>query len=128
MKGISVGAELKTLKRRLKRCSRERGFTVIASSLGLFCMLGMAGLAIDISHLYLAGTELQNAADAAALAGASALDGTSGGVTAAADRALSTLNKPPQARTRPSRERPTWCGSLPVAPAPASGTVFRTFP
>src|SRR5262245_35860729 len=93
MKGISVGAELKTLMRRIKRSSRERGFTVIASSLGLFCLLGMAGLAIDVSHLYLAGTELQNAADAAALAGASALDGTSGGVTAAVNRALNTLNK-----------------------------------
>jgi hypothetical protein len=53
----------------------------------------MAGMAIDVSHLYLAGTELQNAADAAALAGASALDGTAGGVTAAVDRALKTLNK-----------------------------------
>ncbi len=93
MKGISVGAKLKTLKRGVKRNRRERGFTAIASALGLFCMLGLAGLAIDISHLYLAGTELQNAADAAALAGASALDGTSGGITAAADRALSTLNK-----------------------------------
>src|SRR6185436_18901097 len=93
MKGISVGAELKTLKRRLKRCGRERGFTAIVSSLGLFCLLGMAGMAIDVSHLYLAGTELQNAADAAALAGASALDGTAGGVTAAVDRALNTLNK-----------------------------------
>lgn len=63
------------------------------SSLGLVCLIGMAGMAIDISHLYLAGTELQNAADAAALAGASALDGTSGGVKASVDRALNTLNK-----------------------------------
>jgi hypothetical protein len=93
MKGISIGAELKTHKRSNKSSRRERGVTVIVSSLGLVCLIGMAGMAIDISHLYLAGTELQNAADAAALAGASALDGTSGGVTAAADRALNTLNK-----------------------------------
>jgi Flp pilus assembly protein TadG len=93
MKGISIGAELKTHYRRIKGNRRERGITVIVSSLGLFCLLGVAGLAIDVSHLYLAGTELQNAADAAALAGASALDGTTGGVTAAVDRSLNTLNK-----------------------------------
>jgi hypothetical protein len=93
MKGISGGVELKPHKRSSRSRSSERGFTVLIASLSLFCLVGMAALAIDISHLYLAGTELQNAADAAALAGASALDGTAGGVTAAVERALNTLNK-----------------------------------
>jgi hypothetical protein len=45
------------------------------------------GLGVDLSHLYLAKTELQNAADASALAGASALK-------------LSTTEKIPTAETR----------------------------
>jgi hypothetical protein len=52
-----------------------------------------AGLAIDISHLYLAGTELQNAADASALAGASMINGFSGGITAAVDKAVAIQNR-----------------------------------
>jgi Flp pilus assembly protein TadG len=50
-------------------------------------------LGVDLSHLYLAKTELQNAADAAALAGASALTiPTPDRITTAVDRAVSTMN------------------------------------
>jgi len=56
-------------------------------------MLAMAGMAVDVSHFYLAGGELQNAADASALAGATMLDGTAGGITAAINAAVSTTNK-----------------------------------
>ena len=35
----------------------------------LFVFLGIAALAIDVSHLYVVRNELQNAADAGALAG-----------------------------------------------------------
>jgi hypothetical protein len=52
-----------------------------------------AGMAIDISHLYTAKGELQNAADAAALAAASQLSSTSGGVIQAVAEASKTLNK-----------------------------------
>jgi hypothetical protein len=52
-----------------------------------------AGMSIDIGHLYLVGTELQNAADAAALASASALNSGASGVTQAVDRAIATINK-----------------------------------
>jgi hypothetical protein len=41
-------------------------------------MIGMAALAVDMGQAYNAATELGNAADAAALAGATQLDGTSG--------------------------------------------------
>ena len=51
-----------------------------------------AGLAIDISHLYVVDTELQNAADAAALAGARELNSGVGGIHAAVDRAVASMN------------------------------------
>jgi Flp pilus assembly protein TadG len=50
------------------------------------------GLGLDISRLYLSKSELQNAADAAALAGVSGLNGGAPGITAAADRAVKAMN------------------------------------
>jgi Flp pilus assembly protein TadG len=75
------------------RISKERGITAAIAALCFAAILGMAGLAIDISHLYLAGSELQNAADAAALAAAASMDGTAGGITAAVNSAVTAMNK-----------------------------------
>jgi hypothetical protein len=50
-------------------------------------------MAIDISHFYSAKAELQNAADAAALAGASQLNSTAGGIKCAVTEATKALNK-----------------------------------
>ncbi|HEY5883731.1 MAG TPA: pilus assembly protein TadG-related protein, partial [Pyrinomonadaceae bacterium] len=51
------------------------------------------GLGVDLSHLYLAKTELQNTADAAALAGASALKlSATEKIPAALDRAVDVMN------------------------------------
>jgi Flp pilus assembly protein TadG len=81
------------LVRRTKREGKERGSVSIIVALGMTVFLLCAGYAIDISHLYLAGAELQNAADAAAIAGASALNGYATGITAAVDAALATPNR-----------------------------------
>src|SRR6185503_1164865 len=51
------------------------------------------GLGVDISRFYLTKAELQNAADAAALAAVSALDTSPAGIHKAADRAVATMNK-----------------------------------
>ena len=72
---------------------RERGITAAVGALGMTAFLLAAGLAIDISNLYLTGSELQNAADASAIAGASVLNGSASGVTAAVNAALATQNK-----------------------------------
>jgi Flp pilus assembly protein TadG len=62
----------------------------VLSALFLFLAVG---LGVDLSHFYLAKTELQNAADAAALAGASALTlPHPERITAAVDRAVDTMN------------------------------------
>lgn len=64
-------------------------YTVL-SALFLFFAVG---LGVDISHLYLAKTELQNTADAAALAGASALTlPNPDRIQTAVDRALNVMN------------------------------------
>jgi len=60
---------------------------------GLVAFLLFAGLAIDLSMLYNVKTDLQNAIDSAALAGATQLDGTSNGINQVVTKALSMTNK-----------------------------------
>jgi Flp pilus assembly protein TadG len=71
----------------------ERGSILALSAIGMLSVLLAVGLGVDISRFYLAKTELQNAADAAALAGASALNSTPYGITAAVGRATQAMNK-----------------------------------
>lgn len=52
----------------------ERGVVIIWSAFFMLMMLGFVALGIDVAKVMATRTELQNAADAAALAGASALD------------------------------------------------------
>lgn len=71
----------------------ERGSILALASMSMLSMLLAAGLAIDVSHLYTAKAELQNAADAAALAATSQLSSTQGGIKQAVAEATKTLNK-----------------------------------
>lgn len=48
----------------------DRGVTAIVIALLMLVFLGVAALAVDVGYLYMARNQLQNAADAAALAGA----------------------------------------------------------
>jgi hypothetical protein len=57
----------------LRRRHHERGQTIILVAISLVSLLAMAALAIDIATLYAARSEMQRAADAAALAGANAV-------------------------------------------------------
>ena len=70
----------------------ERGSIMVMSAVGMLSLLLAVGLGVDISHLYLAKNELQNAADASALAGASGLNYTSTGITEATNRAVTAMN------------------------------------
>lgn len=56
----------------------ERGVVIIWSAFFMLMMLGFVALGIDVAKVMATRTELQNAADAAALAGASALNLTTG--------------------------------------------------
>jgi len=52
----------------------ERGSILVITALSLVALVGFVGLALDLGHLYVVKTELQNAADAAALAAAEMMD------------------------------------------------------
>ncbi len=71
---------------------RERGSVLAMSALGMLAFLLATGLSVDIGHFYLVKSELQNAADAAALAGASALNSGATGINRARDRAVAAMN------------------------------------
>jgi len=75
----------------------ERGVVIIWTAFFLMVMLGFVAVGIDVAKLMATRTQLQNAADAAALAGASALDMTTGKVFPDTARmraqAVAALNK-----------------------------------
>ena len=62
----------------IKLLHGQRGGVAIWFALLLPVLLGVAALAVDLAHINMAKTELQNAADAAALAGARLLTDPSG--------------------------------------------------
>lgn len=66
---------------------RQRGAVLLLVTFSLIAILGFAALAIDVGRLYIIKSQLQNAADAGALAGAKPLDGTSAGVALACVKA-----------------------------------------
>lgn len=71
---------------------RQQGAVAIMTALSLLILIMFIGLVVDLGFLYTRKTELQNAADAAALAGARELNGTAAGVTAAAAQAIALAN------------------------------------
>jgi len=52
---------------------RDQGVSILIIAVSMIFVLGMAGLGIDLASLYVARSQAQRAADAAALAGANAL-------------------------------------------------------
>jgi len=57
-------------QKRLAVLKQERGAVLVLVGLLLFVFVGVTALALDLGHLYIVKNELQNAADAGALAGA----------------------------------------------------------
>lgn len=62
---------------------RQHGAVAIMFALTLLILFGFLGLTLDLGATYDLKTELQNAADAAALAGAKDLNGTASGISSA---------------------------------------------
>ena len=79
------------------KAPKERGVVVVWLALFLLVLLGFGSLAVDVAKLAATKTQLQNAADAAALAGASALDPGTGlivpDVAVARAQAVAASNK-----------------------------------
>jgi Flp pilus assembly protein TadG len=71
------------VKRLIQPLDNSRGVTAVMVALTLTVLLAMAAAAIDVGHALVARNELQNAADAAALAGARTLGVAYEGMTPA---------------------------------------------
>ncbi|MGI9066870.1 MAG: pilus assembly protein TadG-related protein [Pyrinomonadaceae bacterium] len=69
----------------------EHGSILAMSAIGMLSVLLAVGLGVDISHFYLVKTELQNAADASALAAASAINSRPSGIIEGTYRATSAF-------------------------------------
>ena len=77
----------RTRRNRFRRKGSEDGAIAIITAVVILVMIGMFGMAIDLSRSYNRKAELQSAADAAALAAAAALNGTEGGIDNAVTKA-----------------------------------------
>jgi Flp pilus assembly protein TadG len=86
------GGKLMSVRERKTDRKGERGSVLATAALGMLTLLLAVGLGVDISRMYLTKTELQNAADAAALAGAFGLNGSPAGITKATDYAVQEMN------------------------------------
>jgi Flp pilus assembly protein TadG len=86
--------EARKMKRLAPKRNRkgERGSILALSAFGMLAVILAAGLGVDISHFYLAKAELQNAADASALAAASAINSKPSGIIEGANRAVKEMN------------------------------------
>jgi Flp pilus assembly protein TadG len=70
----------------------ERGSVVIMTAISMLLLILMVGLCIDISRIYTARSELQNAADAAAITAAKELNGGDTGIDKAVASAQAIAN------------------------------------
>lgn len=79
----------------------QRGVVAILLAFLLCLLIGLLGWVLDLAHLAVRKTELQNAADAAALAAVRVLDGKATGIEAAVEaaRTLAAANASDFART-----------------------------
>ena len=76
-----------------ERDLHEAGAILVFTAFVLVILLGMIGLTIDLGHAYVNKSQLQNIADACALAGASALNNTVAGIQEAENRATDISGK-----------------------------------
>jgi hypothetical protein len=84
---------MKVYRRQNGKWSSERGSILAISTISMVALLLAVGLSLDIGHFYTVAAELQAAADAASLSGASALNSGPSGITLAVDRAVNAMNK-----------------------------------
>src|SRR5436190_18278597 len=71
-----------------RRARAREGNVAMLTALMLVVIMAFVSLSFDVGNYYRVRTEDQSAVDSAALAGASALDGTNAGINAAKARAI----------------------------------------
>lgn len=72
---------------------RQGGAVAIMVGISMFMLMAFLGLVLDLGPLYVGKTELQNAADAAALSGAKELKGDLDGISKAEVAAIDTFDQ-----------------------------------
>jgi len=72
---------------------RQRGAVALIVAICLVLLVGMLGLVLDLGHLYVTRTELQNAADSSSLSGAREFNGKVTGINNAITRAIEAAGK-----------------------------------
>jgi len=85
-------ASTRTADQKAKRLTNQRGSVMIMTAILMAGIILAVGLCIDVARVYMVRTELQNAADAAALAAARELDSGAGGINDAVTRATTIVN------------------------------------
>ena len=71
-------SEKRMMKTQNTTHKRQQGVALVMFTMGMVVMIGIAGLALDLSHVMLDDSRLQNALDACALSGTQVLMETSG--------------------------------------------------
>lgn len=79
--------------KKLTAKNNQQGAVIVFTTIGLTLFMGMAGLALDLSHTELNKTRFQNAVDASALAGANVLNDQLGALTGTPTSAQITAAK-----------------------------------
>ena len=78
-----------TVPRTTTRRNRQRGMVLMTMAICAIALIGVMGLAVDLGHIFIVKNETQSYVDAAALAAALQMDGTSAGLTRANNAATS---------------------------------------
>ena len=113
------------LFRWFSKLQKDESAAVAATvALSLFGLIAAAGIAFDYARMAALDTELQNAADQAALAGVTQLDGTSDGLTKAASAARTLVTN----NTRQSNDGVGTAISIPTVEFLTTANVVTTDP
>src|SRR5713101_3005911 len=75
------GGDVQLKPRSTSRNSSQRGFALLATAACLLVVVGMAGVSVDVGRMNNAKNELMAYTDAASIAAAVQLDGTTAGIT-----------------------------------------------
>jgi Flp pilus assembly protein TadG len=78
---------------KLELRARQRGAVLVWFALSFLALIGFIGVGVDVGRMYIVRNEAQSFADAAALAAAVELNGTTAGITAATAAARSNWGK-----------------------------------
>ena len=82
----------RTVRARKRKLQGKRGFVLVTMAVASIGLIGVIGMAVDVGRAFVAKNETQAFCDAASLAAALKLDGTSSGITNAKAAVTSSTN------------------------------------